>query len=107
MTDEFSFGLPAEAVEKLRGVFQGWPQIQRVLLYGSRAKGSYRPGSDIDLTIEGEQLSLSELLAIENQIDDLLLPWMVDLSLKHHIDNPALLDHIQRVGVSFYTRQEH
>lgn len=105
MTDEFSFGLPAEAVEKLRGVFQGWPQIQRVLLYGSRAKGSYRPGSDIDLTIEGEQLSLSQLLAIENQIDDLLLPWMVDLSLKHHIDNPALLDHIQRVGVSFYTRQ--
>lgn len=107
MTDEFSFGLPAEAVEKLRGVFRGWPQIQRVLLYGSRAKGSYRPGSDIDLTIEGEQLSLSELLAIENQIDDLLLPWMVDLSLKHHIDNPALLDHIQRVGVSFYTRQGH
>ncbi len=105
MTDAFSFGLPAEAVEKLRGVFQGWPQIQRVLLYGSRAKGSYRPGSDIDLTIEGEQLSLSQLLAIENQIDDLLLPWMVDLSLKHHIDNPSLLDHIQRVGVSFYTRQ--
>ena len=78
-----------------------------MLLYGSRAKGSYRPGSDIDLTIEGEQLSLSQLLAIENQIDDLLLPWMVDISLKHRIDNPALLDHIERVGVTFYTRQGH
>ncbi|MGH8436469.1 MAG: nucleotidyltransferase domain-containing protein [Pseudomonas sp.] len=105
MTDELRFGLPPHAVEKLRGVFQGWPQIQRVLLYGSRAKGNYRPGSDIDLTLEGEDLSLSQLLAIENQIDDLLLPWMVDLSLKHRIDSPALLDHIQRVGVPFYTRR--
>ena len=105
MTDELSFGLPAHAVEKLRGVFQGWPQIQRVLLYGSRAKGNYRPGSDIDLAIEGDELSLSQMLAIENQIDDLLLPWMVDISLKHRIENPALLDHIERVGISFYTRQ--
>lgn len=105
MTDEPGFGLPAHAVERLRGVFKGWPQIQRVLLYGSRAKGNYRPGSDIDLAIESEELSLSQLFAIENQIDDLLLPWMVDLSLKHHIDNPALLDHIARVGVTFYVRQ--
>lgn len=105
MTDQLRFGLPAHAIEKLCAVFQGWPQIQRVLLYGSRAKGNYRPGSDIDLTIEGEELTLSQLLAIENEIDDLLLPWMVDLSLKHRIDTPSLLDHIQRVGVPFYTRQ--
>ncbi len=106
MIDEPPFGLPAHAVEKLRGVFQSWPQIQRVLLYGSRAKGNYRPGSDIDLTIEGEDLSLSQLLAIENQIDDLLLPWMIDLSLKHRIDSTTLLDHISRVGIAFYTRPE-
>lgn len=105
MTEPLSFGLPAHAVDALRGVFQGWPQIQRVLLYGSRAKGSYRPGSDIDLVIEGEELTLSQLLAIENQIDDLLLPWMVDISLKHQIDNAALLEHIARAGVAFYTRQ--
>ncbi|MCY1276480.1 polymerase beta, Nucleotidyltransferase [compost metagenome] len=104
MTAELRFGLPAQAIEKLNGVFERWPQIQRVLLYGSRAKGNYRPGSDIDLSIEGENLSLSQLMAIENQIDELLLPWMVDLSLKHRIDNPALLDHIQRLGVPFYIR---
>ncbi|MNN69159.1 Nucleotidyltransferase domain protein [compost metagenome] len=104
MIDQLRFGLPAHAIEKLCAVFQGWPQIQRVLLYGSRAKGNYRLGSDIDLTIEGE-LTLSQLLAIENEIDDLLLPWKVDLSLKHRLDIPSLLDHIQRVGVNFYTRQ--
>lgn len=106
MNHELHFGLPANAINKLRDVFNGWPEIQRVVLYGSRAKGSYRPGSDIDLTIEADALSLSQLLALENQIDELLLPWMVDLSLKRHIDNPALLDHIHRVGVPFYVRQD-
>ncbi|MDP3979372.1 MAG: nucleotidyltransferase domain-containing protein [Pseudomonas sp.] len=105
MTEQLCFGLPAHAVEALRGVFKGWPQIQQVQLYGSRAKGSYRPGSDIDLVIEGEKLTLSQLLAIENQIDELLLPWMVDISLKHQIDNTSLLEHIARVGVPFYTQQ--
>lgn len=104
MSAERVFGLPAAAIAQLRAVFAGWPAISRVLLYGSRAKGNYRPGSDIDLTIEADGLSLVQLLAIENQIDDLLLPWMVDLSLREQIENPSLLEHIARVGVPFYVR---
>lgn len=95
-------GLPEHAVVKICGIFGDYPAIRRVILYGSRAMGTYRPGSDIDLCIEGESLGLTELLAIENRIDDLLLPWKVDLSLLHTIDNPALLDHVRRVGVVFY-----
>ena len=98
MTD---IGLPAHVITKLCGIFQDYPLIRRVILYGSRAMGTYRPGSDIDLCIEAEALGLTELLAIENRIDDLLLPWKVDLSLLHHIDNPALLHHIRRVGIDF------
>jgi predicted nucleotidyltransferase len=104
MTADSRFGLPLHAVEKICSVFRAWPQVERVTLYGSRAKGSYRPGSDIDLTVEGEGLALEQLLAMEGQIDELLLPWMVDLSLKDRIDNPALLAHIARVGVPFYER---
>jgi len=104
MKNEGRFGLPWHAIEKLRAVFQSFAQVERVILYGSRAKGTYRMGSDIDLTVEGEGLSLQQLLAMESQIDELLLPWMVDLSLKDRIDNPALLDHIARVGVTFYER---
>lgn len=48
--------------------------------------------------------AVSDLMAIENQIDDLLLPWTVDLSLLHHIDNPELIDHIRRIGTPFYSR---
>lgn len=101
---ELRHGLPAEAVDKLNGVFRAWPQIDAVILYGSRAKGNYRTGSDIDLCIRAKALTLPDLLEIEDQIDELLLPWKVDLSLVDHIDNPALLDHIQRVGTVFYQK---
>ena len=96
-------GVPEHAVEKICGIFCDYPQIRRVMLYGSRAMGTHLPGSDIDLCIEAESLGLTELLCIENRIDDLLLPWKLDLSLLHKIDNPALLDHIRRVGVIFYS----
>ncbi len=95
------YGLPLNAIKALKNIFKAYPQIDRVILYGSRAKGTYRQGSDIDLCIDGPSLGLTELSIIENQIDDLLLPWNIDLSLRHQIDNQALLDHIDRVGVLF------
>jgi len=49
-------------------------------------------------------MELTELLRIENELDDLMLPWKIDLSLKHNIDNPALVEHIRAVGVKFYQR---
>ncbi len=97
-----SHGLPDTAVAKLQSVFAAHPHVERVILYGSRAKGNYRPGSDIDLTIVGDAVDWQELLRIDNEIDDLLLPYKWDLSLMRQIDNPDLLDHIRRVGVVFY-----
>lgn len=97
-----TYGLPDSALEKIRGIFKKYLQIDEVILYGSRAMGTYKIGSDIDLCIVSTTLTLSELLAIENQLDDLLLPWKIDLSLKSHIDNQALLLHIEEKGVVFY-----
>jgi uncharacterized protein len=98
------FGLRQETIAKINAVFMSYPQIEAVFLYGSRAKGNYRPGSDIDLVIRGEHLTYKQLLAIENKLDDLLLPYKIDLSLLHHIDNMDLLDHINRVKKIFYTK---
>lgn len=100
------YGLPEQAVESLQRVFRACPQIDKVVLYGSRAKGNYRAGSDIDLCIKGEALTLRGLMAIESNIDELLLPWKVDLSLMHRIDNADLLKHIGRVGVVFYEKDK-
>lgn len=78
--------------------------VEQAVLYGSRAKGNYRPGSDIDLTLKGDRLTYQDLLDIELALDDLLMPWKIDLSLFAQIDNPALVEHIERVGKIFYRR---
>ena len=78
--------------------------MEQVILHGSRAKGNFKPGSNIDLCLVGTGLTLPSLLRIDTELDDLLLPYKIDLSLRHHIDNPELLAHIQRAGVSFYRR---
>ena len=67
------FGLSLETRTKIQSVLASYPEIQKVIIYGSRAKGTHRPGSDIDLTLVAPTLTLSDLLRIENQIDDLLL----------------------------------
>jgi predicted nucleotidyltransferase len=97
--------LPAEAVSEIGGVLAAHPEVESAILYGSRAKGDYKPGSDIDLTLLGEQLDHHDLLKIMGELDDLLLPYTIDLSIFHMIDHEALRDHIQRVGQEFYHRQ--
>lgn len=99
------YGLPPYVMEQLKAVFDAWPQIERVTLYGSRAKGNYRKASDIDLCLEGESLGIAELLRLDAEVDDLLLPWKVDLTLRHQIDNPDLLAHIERAGIPIYERR--
>lgn len=96
------FGLTEDTIDKIRGVFAQYPQVAEVILYGSRAKGTHHNGSDIDLTLKGEGLDLAIVNRISNDIDDLLLPYTLDLSVFQQISNPDLVDHIHRVGVAFY-----
>lgn len=100
------FGLKPHTISAIQNVFALHSEIEQAVLYGSRAKGTYRPGSDIDLTLFGDALTYTQLDRIETEIDDLLLPYTVDLSLYTQIDNADLLDHIQRVGQVFYQRDE-
>jgi len=83
---------------RLESVFEKESAISELMLYGSRAKGTHRPGSDIDLIVTGSKLSTRWLMELSGKIDDLLLPYEVDISILDHIDNPDLLDHIKRVG---------
>ena len=98
------FGLSARTLEKLSSVFSRHRAIESVLIYGSRAKGNYRAGSDIDLTIKGDEIPFAEFVQIEDEIDDLMLPYTVDLSQCREIENHDLTDHIGRVGAAIYTR---
>ena len=99
-------GLSSLTIEKLHSVFAAHRDIERVVLYGSRAKDTYRPGSDIDMMIVGRALDTSDLLRIETAIDDLLLPYPVDIALLHRVTNVDFIDHIERVGVTLYSRAD-
>ncbi len=73
------FGLTEETIEKINGIFIKNKEIENVILYGSRAKGNYKNGSDIDISLLGENLNSSIIDKIINDIDDLLLPYTFDI----------------------------
>ena len=100
------YGLSDRTLQKIRGVFNHYPQVEKAILYGSRATDTYRNGSDIDLTLCGSELTHSILSRIDTELDDLLLPYTIDLSIFHQINNPAMVEQIQRVGISFYEKPE-
>jgi predicted nucleotidyltransferase len=95
------FGLGPDTLSALKKLFATQPAIQKVILFGSRATGTFKIGSDIDLTLMAPKMNLSEFLHLQNQVEELGLPYKVDLSLFHQIDNPSLREHINRVGIEF------
>jgi predicted nucleotidyltransferase len=99
-------GLSHDVMKRIISVISQYPQIDEVVLYGSRAKGNYHPGSDIDLTFKGDQLNLQVLNQVSNQLDDLLLPYLFDLSIFQQIENLDLLERIERVGQVIYPAKE-
>jgi len=96
------FGLKNDIIKQVSYVFAKYPQIEKAIIYGSRAKGNYKTGSDIDLSLTGEDLTLSLIHAVELEVDDLLLPYTFDISIFNQISNPDLIEHINRVGLVFY-----
>ncbi|MFA5815970.1 MAG: nucleotidyltransferase domain-containing protein [Bacteroidales bacterium] len=98
------YGLKKNIIQKIQDVFAAFPEVDEAVLYGSRAKGNFKPGSDIDLTLKGKNLNLSVMNKISMLIDDLLLPYTFDLSIFHQIHDTDLIDHIQRIGISFYKK---
>ena len=100
-----SHGLPNDTVARIHGVLKRYRQVEKAVLYGSRAKGNYQTGSDIDLTLHGQALSLGLLGSIDSDLDDLLLPYTIDLSIFETLENADLRQHIERVGRVFYRLQ--
>jgi len=87
--DKMRFGLKEDVISSICSVFAEYPEIEKAVLYGSRAKGNFRNGSDIDLTLVGkDNLTLQKLYKIMEDIDDLFLPYSFDLSIFHQISDP-------------------
>lgn len=97
------YGLSDNVVCEIQEVFRRYSNIDKVLIFGSRAKGNYREGSDIDLAVIGSGISFSQLLDINNDIDDLGLLYSVDLLDYQKQKGTPIGEHIDRAGKVFYS----
>ena len=99
------YGIPTEDFQAILKVFESEQQVQEVILFGSRAKGCFSEGSDIDLALKGNNLSLNNLLNLSTALDELFLPYKFDLVIFDRIQEPQLTDHIERVGILIFNRE--
>ncbi len=97
-------GLSPEELGNLRDVFLGFPSVREVILFGSRAKGTFSVGSDVDLAVKGcgedDAVRLSATLNEET-----VLPYFFDVVVYETIQSRDLIEHIDRVGVKIYEQQ--
>ncbi len=93
------FGLHPHVIEKIKQVFAQFPNIEEVIVFGSRAKGNYKEGSDIDLALKGTALNLQTLQNLELKLDALYLPYKIDMLIYDTLSNDALKEHIDRAGI--------
>ncbi len=100
------FGLSERSMEIIREIYARFDAVERVIVYGSRAMGTFREGSDIDMTIIADgEFTESELLDVADAFDDSMLPYLVDVSIFSELKNPDLIDHIKRRGKILYKRE--
>jgi predicted nucleotidyltransferase len=89
---------------KIIQVVSGCAKVERVVLFGSRAKKNHRESSDWDIALKGDEISLPDILSLQVQIDELWLPCAVDLVVYNSIQNSALKEHIDKVGIVVWNR---
>ena len=104
MMETTQYRLKENTIQRIRNIFATHPEVEEVILYGSRATGTFPNGSDIDLVLKGKGLNQALLNKIRRELDNLLLPYTIGIAIYDKIDNQELIEHIHRVGVVFYRK---
>ncbi len=101
------FGLLEADVAAILSVLSSHAKVERAYIFGSRAKGNYRTGSDVDLALKGENLDFDTVSQISYLLnEETNMPYKFDVLNYHSIKEPALLEHIDRVGVEVYQQNK-
>jgi uncharacterized protein len=104
MSNENLSGIPDSDMKALISELKKNKKIGEIILFGSRAKGTYHNGSDIDIALKGNRINLKDILDASIEIEKLLLPYKLDLIIFNRIKEEALIDHINRVGIILFKR---
>lgn len=100
------FGLDEENLSLIKSVFEKHPEIREVIIFGSRAKGNYKEGSDIDFALKGKDIDNDLILRIQSELEELNSPYFFDVLDYNSIKDASLKEHIDRVGKLFYRSLE-
>ncbi len=101
-----TFGISKPSFELIISTLSKYPQIEEAILFGSRAKGNYKPGSDIDIAIKGKACSNDLALTISAELNEKTpIPYFFDVLHYESLQNPELKEHIDRVGKVLYKRE--
>jgi uncharacterized protein len=98
------YGISKHLFDQIISTIAGNQHVESAILFGSRAKGNFKPGSDVDIVLKGEELKLKDVLDLQNQLDDQNQPYLFDIIIFQDITEPALVDHIERCGVYIYRK---
>lgn len=98
--------LDQSAIEKIKATLKNEENIKEVIVFGSRAKNSSKKGSDIDLSIVGDGIDFRQLCRIGVKLDELDLPYKIDVVSYDAIRNQELKSHIDRVGISLISNMD-
>ncbi|MCS6929569.1 MAG: nucleotidyltransferase domain-containing protein [Saprospiraceae bacterium] len=99
------FGLTEEDIAIITDLLSREPHVERAYIFGSRAKGNYKTGSDVDIALKGEQLTSDDIRRISDLLnEETNLPYRFDVLNYHALQEPALVEHIDHVGLMFYEK---
>lgn len=100
------YGLHESDLHLIITASQTIPEIEQLLLFGSRAKGTEKPGSDVDLAIKGKAVTYDTVLQLSDRLNEQLpLPYFFDVINYHSIQEPRLTEHIDNVGIVIFNRR--
>lgn len=100
-------GISKRTFDLLLKNFRDFPEVEQVVLFGSRAKGNYRAGSDIDLAVKGKKVTPALIFKLNNIFNERLpIPYEIDVVGYQYLDHESLRDHIDRIGIIIYNSQK-
>ncbi len=98
-----NFGLKDSDLDYIIKTIKKFPEIKKAVIFGSRAKGNYKPGSDIDIAIYGEKITFHILSILHAELEEQSpMPYFFDIVDYTHLDHEELKEHIERVGKVIY-----
>lgn len=99
------YGFSEQNIKELREILASIPTIEEAIIYGSRARGDYKPASDVDITLKGSKLTFRDVALLDDKLYYSYLPYYFDTSIFADLTNEELIENINRFGKVFYKKE--